>query len=336
MGCTADTTSTVTSSRTATCSGHGQCLSLFHLASTARDNGVPVPTRSYGLDANNPHTWDAHRIHGCLCDAGYTGYDCSLRTCVRGDDPGTYEDHSEVQLLRCLADGGNFTLSFRGATTALTSYNVSAVELTERLARLPTIDHIDVFYLLDNTVVVNGSFANGTVLTQLAGSQPHLPRHYFNTSSGYVISSEDLSAPSAPATPFPVYNTSLCDPEGRQVAVLVFSYTPGPLPRVSVDSSRLINTFNTDPSLPTLNGPGSGTLRVYAAGEAVLGLTSLTGTTETDECNGRGICEVETGICRCFSDWTSSDGARQGGAGTVGDCGVRNDKKFSYFDSVQH
>ena len=40
-------------------------------------------------------------------------YDCSLMDCPIGDDPGTYEDHVEVQLLQCVANGGNFSLSFR-------------------------------------------------------------------------------------------------------------------------------------------------------------------------------------------------------------------------------
>lgn len=31
--------------------------------------------------------WDAHQMHGCLCDPGFSGYACQLRSCPTGDDP---------------------------------------------------------------------------------------------------------------------------------------------------------------------------------------------------------------------------------------------------------
>jgi hypothetical protein len=60
------------------CSGHGRCMSMNELAVWDDDNGDKTEY-SYGLDPNNPHTWDGHRIFGCKCDEGYAGYDCSLR-----------------------------------------------------------------------------------------------------------------------------------------------------------------------------------------------------------------------------------------------------------------
>lgn len=54
------------------CSGNGFCKSL-------KDLNTTVP---YGVD-----NWDADRIMGCQCDAGYFGADCSQRFCPTGDDP---------------------------------------------------------------------------------------------------------------------------------------------------------------------------------------------------------------------------------------------------------
>jgi hypothetical protein len=31
--------------------------------------------------------WDSESIFGCICDFGYSGYDCSHQTCYSGDDP---------------------------------------------------------------------------------------------------------------------------------------------------------------------------------------------------------------------------------------------------------
>ena len=77
------------------CNAHGQCLDMYTLAKLSTVNGV-IPTAasmgytiSYGALPNNPKTWDALKLFGCLCDAGYTGYDCSQKTCPFGDDPAT-------------------------------------------------------------------------------------------------------------------------------------------------------------------------------------------------------------------------------------------------------
>lgn len=33
----------------------------------------------------------------CDCDEGYSGYDCSERICPTGDDPGSWDQESEIQ-----------------------------------------------------------------------------------------------------------------------------------------------------------------------------------------------------------------------------------------------
>jgi hypothetical protein len=149
---------------------------------------------TYGDDPNNADTWDAHRIFGCLCDEGslllylwivlhrvtddvigFTGYDCSLRTCPSGDDPGTYEDHVEVQMLQCIgefhsfislsyehcwllsratfaADDGYFTLSFRQAVTGRLNVNITATELKYALQNLTTLTKLSVYYTRDGPI----------------------------------------------------------------------------------------------------------------------------------------------------------------------------------------
>jgi hypothetical protein len=48
-------------------------------------------------------------------------------------------------------------------------------------------------------------------------------------------------------------------------------------------------------------------------------LSSLRGTVENAECNNRGTCNHQTGLCTCFPGFGSSDGL--GNEGTLGDCG---------------
>ncbi|RYG55908.1 hypothetical protein EON66_04185, partial [archaeon] len=63
----------------APCNGHGRCMTLREAGRTrqARD-GNP------GVDYAE---WDADRIQVCVCDDGWEGFDCALRSCPAGSDP---------------------------------------------------------------------------------------------------------------------------------------------------------------------------------------------------------------------------------------------------------
>jgi hypothetical protein len=65
--------------RKTSCSGHGQCLSMRQLAHRNKLNGTAFP-HEYGTDPFSSSTWDADRIFGCICDEGYYGFDCSIKT----------------------------------------------------------------------------------------------------------------------------------------------------------------------------------------------------------------------------------------------------------------
>ena len=61
------------------CNGHGKCMNLREVAAYKDDYTYPY--------ANTYTKWDADMMVGCVCDHGYTGYDCSERECNRGQDP---------------------------------------------------------------------------------------------------------------------------------------------------------------------------------------------------------------------------------------------------------
>ena len=120
------------------CNGHGQCKSMMELALLANDNGDATDF-TYGADPNNYDTWDGHRIHGCYCDDGYEGYDCSLRTCPSGDDPATYDQSDEIQLFVCTATSGSFKLKFRQAETEDLPFDITVPELQNYLNDLSSL-----------------------------------------------------------------------------------------------------------------------------------------------------------------------------------------------------
>ena len=90
--------------------------------------------------------WDHDMIYGCICDEGWEGYDCSLKSCPKGDDPLT-SGIDEVQLIECTADGGTIAIEFRGEYTARLPFSVTAGQLEYELEKLSSIDDITVeFY----------------------------------------------------------------------------------------------------------------------------------------------------------------------------------------------
>jgi hypothetical protein len=93
------------------CSGRGQCVSL-RSAATLNDGHLFNRTTTYSQ-------WDADVIYGCKCDPGFSGADCSQRTCEYAPDPRLDVKPREKVTLVCdctNADGcaGKFKLRFMG------------------------------------------------------------------------------------------------------------------------------------------------------------------------------------------------------------------------------
>jgi hypothetical protein len=66
------------------CSGHGVCNTVRELA--------------LGDYSNSYELWDADKGLACKCDAGYSGYDCSERSCPVGIDPLYFDSVDSVDV----------------------------------------------------------------------------------------------------------------------------------------------------------------------------------------------------------------------------------------------
>lgn len=130
----------------APCNGHGRCLTMAELALEARSNGEALAI-TYGKAPNSPTTWDFDKIQGCICDTGFEGHDCSLRSCPRGDDPRTTGQTREVQTIVCQhTQATTFTLVFRGERTGLLPSNILAQGLQAALSAVQAIGRVKVSY----------------------------------------------------------------------------------------------------------------------------------------------------------------------------------------------
>lgn len=73
-------------------------------------------TQYEGVGAYAYTNWEADKVMTCICDWGFTGADCSLRMCPKGDDPiTTLQNNPAVTMTVNATSGvmeGNFLLSF--------------------------------------------------------------------------------------------------------------------------------------------------------------------------------------------------------------------------------
>ena len=90
------------------CNGKGQCISMGHYAEDKDPGEGPV----YAYNG-----WDKDMLQGCVCDPGWSGPECLIRTCPSGDDPMTTGQSNEVHTVTCMATGGDFWLQFRRRRT---------------------------------------------------------------------------------------------------------------------------------------------------------------------------------------------------------------------------
>jgi hypothetical protein len=122
------------------CSGHGVCRSVKDIVGSFSSN----TNYTYSL-------WDAEKIQGCVCDPGYSGYDCSDRLCPKGDDPlntGVSQvDHATTIKFTAMSGTVTFFIRFvdefgdEWTTSTLTSttYNTDTTDngLADALLALP-------------------------------------------------------------------------------------------------------------------------------------------------------------------------------------------------------
>jgi len=152
-----------------TCASFGRCLSLRDLAQHHVDASLDSAPLVYGTHTADVATWDADKLHACLPDTyGFwktsnitsgvpgqllcpVGYNIrALDERARNKTATNYTNYQEQQQIKCKADSGYFTVSFRGHTSAPIYPTFTSYEMAEVLAEVPSIGPVRVVTSTDS------------------------------------------------------------------------------------------------------------------------------------------------------------------------------------------
>jgi hypothetical protein len=165
-------------------------MSMRHLA----DN-----TRNHLSEQFSYNQWDADKLFGCVCDSGWSGYDCSLRVCPRGDDPlTTAGTNQEIQLLHCSASStsaGHVTLYFDGEHSPNIPASASIYTLKHAIEAIKGLGEVSVTYSEGNTLCRDDvtNVVSITFLQNFGPLPPIVPESFGLESWSFVEVAADAS-----------------------------------------------------------------------------------------------------------------------------------------------
>lgn len=226
-------------------------------------SGATATSYAYNL-------WDADKRQACVCDAGYAGYDCSLRECPRGDDPLTTGSRycggaacADAAVTFTVTEGGSTDSTLELAFTSwdgrthYTYATLSGGDLRDSFASL----------VASQPTGFPGAASVAGKLTEAVRSMP-----------GGLLSQASVRAIA------PDGSLDQAISNGVTTFKLTLVGYPGKISASDFQVSVVSGGFTT-----------SGTVTVTAAGNK-----------ELITCSGRGICDYSAGLCECFAGYYGS------------------------------
>jgi len=120
--------------------------------------------------------WDADKIQGCVCDEGYSGFDCSERLCMIGHATYDVVASQEVQIIDCVCQttcSGSFYLEYKNSHTKI-MHDFTASDIVEALQMLPSIRLVDVSFINGASVCDNDGVSTKITFRSMPGDLPDI------------------------------------------------------------------------------------------------------------------------------------------------------------------
>ena len=296
------------------CGGHGVCRTMGEAAQLVDDVSL-FRSVQYTL-------WDHDKVQGCVCDRGWTGYDCSQRSCPSGDDPFTVGTNG-VQKVDCqctaLDCSGSFTISFRGSPVGVVQASAKASDFAAALNSLEQLRGVSVAFYTDDAADAD---ADG-LLVESDLTDSDLCNHdgvfalveflYDHGSSvpllriGVNSVSEDASTSNVTVTQYtastkedaPCNNHGRCSPiDGSCECDALF---------FSSDGAGGYASFTDDDALNEGITGDCGYTDTFGLDEAAFALDYNCPSANQWTCSGRGRCRRATMQCLCYDGFQGHD-----------------------------
>ena len=129
------------------CNDRGLCMTMRDASVYfGRDYDSTTENSGDGLGFEYDN-WDARSIQMCKCNYGYSGPDCSLVLCPKGDDPYTTgQDYRTIELvvttLHYKSLSGDLGITFQGETTFFSLTSAATVLCTAQLKASPQFEDL--------------------------------------------------------------------------------------------------------------------------------------------------------------------------------------------------
>jgi len=298
------------------CSGHGVCRTVQETAAGDSPNSVAAgsnifETTAYGglnkreLDNKAGYVfyegvvtstlyrlWDADMAQTCICDPGYAGADCSRRECPRGDDPLThrYADCPLPQGYGHNAGGGSNAVTVDTCVDEIQVFDLTGASTDVDWVHFLFRDWTGKIWKTDDILIgASGAAACGNL--PVAISTAAIEDAVTAALQGIpnkVIGSVDVTATSA---------------AGVVTLTITFTGNPGNLPNLEI-----VNSANMQLNLPLCKDT---TANFVVTMDTSAATGSKDGNKELSTCSNRGICDYDSGLCKCFKGYYGGDCSMQ-------------------------
>jgi hypothetical protein len=240
------------------CSGHGTCEYLTDLS------GGYTSTM-----------WDVNKIQGCKCDGGWSGFDCSLRMCPRGDDPLTPCPPAGSSASDGQCDGQIWTITLTFATSLAADLAGDNDYVHWRVQDEYGEWHKSRAFYLD-------SKADSATRTENAAKNALLDMNFMTSLAASEVTFTDTAA--------------------AVLTIAIYLDNPARVNMIMIDTQPCTAAG----CQPMQNGiDGTLSSQTYTITSATSGAsTYLFPDVETAVCSNRGVCDESTGKCQCFEGHT--------------------------------
>lgn len=239
------------------CSGHGLCTQNALANTDYSSNAAAFFGTQY---------WDAYKTMRCVCDRGYSGYDCGDRICPTGDD-----------ILTTCLDGA------------------SDVQTIEIVSSGPFSGHAEnsKWFILSYTDGLNGQYSTSPIpiMEDVLGTAA-MTQRALESLPNFALPSVQVSGTSS----------SDSSTETQELAITFSDVKNSGMQNMIVCDTRTAAEVCESGQQPAIDTEASaGDIVCQNLGHLVDDLSLYE---ENIECGNRGICDRSTGICDCFEGHT--------------------------------